>query len=843
MIPWAWFCGAEGEEMKSPQHGRTDAIASTTRRSFIKGGALAGLSLAAAGVASAWGSSALAKGASSKDMDASARTDDSSAADRKGAGEEKVVWTHCAVNCGCSCAWRCHVVDGVITYIETDNTGSPEFGERQMRACGRGRSARRWLQSPDRLNYPLKRVEGTKRGEGKYEQISWDEALDLIHDQMVRINDTYHAPEAFEMHYASGVSTSKIGSSPFARLLNMTVGGYLKEYGSYSSAQIAQAGTYTYGGGTYGSSFLTLQDNELVVLFSDAVTEGRPGGVGHTYDFGVMREQKHLRVISIDPRLNDTTAGQGGEWIPIRPGTDGALCCALAYEIIHNGWADEDFLHTYCVGYDEETMPDSAKGQHKSYKDYILGTGYDMIPKTPAWAAPITGIPEQRIIDLAREMHEADPVYIAQGYGINRRANGEITSRCVMVLPQLLGQIGKPGTTDGRREGCSKLNFGSFPTGDNGCTTSMPTFEWPNAIDHGEELTALNAGIMGADRLPCGIKFMMNYAGNCLTNQHSAINHAHKILQDESKCEFIVTSEVFMTDSAKYSDLILPDLTSQEQISVVDGGYADNMHSLLFGEPVYDAPFERRGFYEVCCDLADRFGILDEFSEGKTREQWLKEIYEGGRAKHDEWPTWDELREQHIWKETPQPLVRLAEFVDDPVANPLKTPSGKIEIYSEKLAGFADTWELGEGETISPLPIWDPAYDGVNDLTDEYPLLISGFQSKAHTHSSYGNNPIIASVTHDSAWINPVDAEPRDIKTGDTIRVWTAYGEMLIPALVTPRVIPGTVCCPAGAWHDADMDGDMVDHGGCINTITHYHPTALGKANPQHSNVGNVAKA
>ena len=115
-----------------------------------------------------------------------------------------------------------------------------------------------------------------------------------------------------------------------------------------------------------------------------------------------MREEKNLEVVNIDCRMNDTVCGQGGEWIPIRPGTDGALCAALAYEIINNGWADEEFLHTYCVGYDEETMPESAKGQNKSFKDYILGTGYDMTPKTPSGCA-ITLIPVAKIKELAEK--------------------------------------------------------------------------------------------------------------------------------------------------------------------------------------------------------------------------------------------------------------------------------------------------------------------------------------------------------------------------------------------------------------------------------------------------------
>jgi Tat-targeted selenate reductase subunit YnfE len=791
-----------------------------SRRTFVKGSALAAL-----------GAASIGAGTTSLFSEAAAEE----------ASQEKIVWTHCAVNCGCCCAWKCHVVDDAITYVETDDTGSDEFGERQIRACLRGRSARRWLQDPDRLNYPLRRVPGTKRGEGKYEQISWDEALDTIASEMQRIRETY-GDEAMTIHYSSGVSAGQITGNPVKRLFNLT-GGVLNYYGSYSSAQISAAGTYTYGGGTYGSSFLTLQDNELVVLFGDAVAETRAGGCGHTYDLAMMREQHNCRIISIDPRCNDVTCGQGGEWIPIRPGTDGALVAALAYEIINNGWADEEFLHTYCVGYDEESMPDSAKGMNASYKDYILGTGYDMTPKTPAWAAPITGIPEQRIIDLAREMHEADPVYIAQGYGINRRSNGEIAARAVMVLPQLLGQIGQPGMNDGRREGCRGLSLGTLPTGTNPVATSIPTFMWPEAIKRGHELTATNGGVQGAEKMSADIKFIFNYAGNCLTNQHSDINYTHDLLQDESLCEFIVTSEIFMTDSAKYSDIILPDLTSQEQLSITKDGYSDNMIACIYGEPVYEPKFERRGIYEVCCDLAERLGVGEEFSEGKTREDWLRSIYESARENDPELPTWEEGYEMGVYKRDPEPLVALEAFIADPEANPLPTESGKIQIYSEKLADYASAWELAEDEVISPIPLYDPGFNGVENLTDEYPLLISGFQSKSHVHSSYANNEIIDASAHDCVWINPVDAEPRDIADGDECRVYTAYGELRIPAKVTPRVIPGTVCVPAGRWHDADMDGDRIDYGGCINTITQYRPSPLAKANPQHSNVGQVEKA
>lgn len=807
-----------------------NAKTSVSRRTFVKGSALAGLSAAVLGSSSTFGY-------------AYADEKDNSAAAENAAAEESIIWTHCAVNCGSCCALQCHVQDGEIKYVESDNTGSAEFEEPQLRACLRGRSIRRWLQSPDRLNVPMKRV--GKRGEGKFEEISWDEALDTIASEMKRIRETY-GDEAMTSHYSSGVCQGQIQANPVKRLLNLT-GGFLNYYGSYSSAHIAAAGTYTYGGGTYGSSFLTLQPGQLVVMFGDSPADTRMGGAAHTKDFAYMRETTGCRIINIDPRMTDTTCGQGGEWIPIRPGTDAALCAALAYEIINNGWADEEFLHTYCVGYDEETLPESAKGQNASYKDYILGNGPDGTPKTPAWAAAITLIPEQRIIDLAREMHEADPVYICQGYGPQRRANGEITARAIMVLPQLLGQIGKPGTSDGRREGSVSIGLGMLPTGDNPVVTNIPTFEWPNAILHGEELTALNAGVQGVDKMSSSIKFIWNYAGNCLTNQHSDINLTHDILVDESLVEFIVTSEVFMTDSAKYSDIIIPDLTSQEQISISSDGYSDNMIAVIYGSPVYEPKFERRGIYEVCADLAERLGVGDEFTEGKTREDWLREIYETTRAAKAEagidMPTWEDGYAMGVWKMKPEPKVILTEFIEDPEANPLPTPSGKIEIYSETLAGFEATWELADDEVVTALPIYDPGFLGYEACTEEYPLQITGFHYKAHTHSSYANNEVIQTAAPHVAWVNPIDAEARGIADGDTIRVFNDCGEILIEAKVTPRVIPGNVSIPQGTWHDADMDGDRVDHGGCINTLTKYRPTPLAKANPQHSNIGQIAKA
>ena len=267
------------------------------------------------------------------------------------------------------------------------------------------------------------------------------------------------------------------------------------------------------------------------------------------------------------------------------------------------------------------------------------------------------------------------------------------------------------------------------------------------------------------------------------------------------------------------------------------------MEAVLFAQPVYEPKFERRGIYEVCADLAERLGVGEEFTEGKTREDWLRQLYEAAREKDDRLPTWDEGFAMGVYKRNVEPVVALQAFIEDPEANPLATPSGKIEIYSEQLATFRDTWELAADEVIDPLPIFDPGFDSYVNLTEEYPLIIVGFQSKASTHSSYANNSIIESAIEHAAWVNPIDAEERGIVDGDMLRVFNAHGEIRITAKVTPRVIPGTVAIPEGKWHDADMAGDRIDYGGCINTLTNYRPTPLAKANPQHSNIGQIAKA
>ena len=758
---------------------------------------------------------------------------------------DQIVWSQCNVNCGGCCVFQWHVKDGKVLYMETDNTGDDAL---QARACLRGRSMRRWLNHPDRLTKPMKRV--GKRGEGKFEEISWDEAIDTIASELKRIIDTY-GNEAVYKIYGSGMYSAT--GNPSSRLLNL-LGGCLGGMYDYSTNMLSAALPFLYGEdcGPYDNVFASSMTeaelhSDLVVMFGNSPAETRMGGANIVWDFARVREavkERGGRIVNIDYRLNESSSGHPDEWLPIRPGTDAALASAIAHEWVVNDQIDLEFLHTYCVGYDEETMPESAKGQNKSYRAYLMGEGYDMVEKTPEWAAPITQIPADTIRALANEIAAAEAPFIMQGWGPQRHTNGEDTSRAICMLPILIGKIGLPGTNTGQREACPSVSLvGGLPF-ENPVKTAIPVYQWVNAVDHGHEMTATNAGISGADKLSSDIKLIWNYAGNCLTNQHGDINYTHDVLTDENKCEFILVWDTVMTDSAKYADILLPDAMRSEQLNMQTQGYTEYYTAVVVGGPAQEPPGECRSSYDVCADIADKFGMKDAFTEGKTQEQWIQELYEAGAEADGDMPSWDEIREQGVYKRTLDPVIGLEAFRTDPAKNPLGTPSGKIEIYSEQLADIAATWELEDDEVINPIPVFTPGFQGYGSVTDEYPLYCAGFHHKSRTHSSFGFIEELEQVARQQLWMNPLDAEPRGIADGDTVAVKSPAGEIRIEAKVTPRIVPGTIGIPQGAWHNADMDGDRVDTGACVNTLTTYKPTPLAKGNgPAHSIIAQVTKA
>ncbi|NLS13754.1 molybdopterin-dependent oxidoreductase [Vibrio sp. SM6] len=748
-------------------------------------------------------------------------------------------WHNCWAHCHSSCLLKIVTENGQIKRIETDDQGNDEFGQHQVRACLRGRSLHKRTFSPDRLKYPMKRV--GPRGEGKFKRISWDEALNEVHTQMSRIIERYGNDAIF----------SRVGygkpNGPYhyvSRFLNL-IGGYLPAAGNYSSHQIDTASTYTYGdkGYTMGSAPTEMAHSDLIVYFGNNPANTRMSGGSDTYHYQVSKAKSSARTIIIDPQYTDTACGREDEWLAIRPGTDALLVEALAWVLITENFVDEAFLKRHCYGYDAEpAMPEKglqALDASLGYKAYILGHGADGIAKTPQYAAPICGIPTEQIYQLARALGQAKAPYIAQGWGPQRHAAGEQTARAIFMLPILLGQLGLPGTNNGGSDFLfHKTDIAKMPEGTNPVKAKVPCFKWSEAVTRGKEMTALTDGIVGAPRLTTDVKCVFMYQGNWLLNQHSDCNATAKMLKDESLLEFIFVMDNHMTASAKFADILLPDITWLENSRVV----AFSTH-VTKTEHVIDPMYECRHPYDVFADLAERFGVKAAFTEGRSWDDWQAHLYELSRKKHPEFPTFAELSEKGTVRLPFDPNAEryvFKQFRQDPETHPLATESGKIQIYSHKLAKFAQTWTLPEGDVISALPQYTPTWESYADTQTRavYPLQLIGFKSKGRPHSTFANVPWLKEVIEDALMMNPVDAQKRQLAQGQIVHIYNDRGTIQVPVRITPRIMPGVVALAEGAWYQPNEQG--VDVGGCINTITRLRPTALAKANPQGTNLVEV---
>lgn len=849
--------------------------------------------------------------------------------------KHRILWNSCNVNCGSRCALRVHVEntphDGTtITRIESDTTGDDAYGQHQLRACPRGRAMRQLVYAQERLLYPMKRV--VPRGqcahtdpakqieEGQFVRISWEQAYDEIAAKLHTTLDKYGNESIFIAHGSGSRSTVMgqswpVESSPIGRLMN-TMGGYLGHYADYSSGQITMGMAAQFGGDwAYGSALSTMCHSELAVFFGQNPSETRMSG--SKMKTLLHATQNKTRTIIIDPRYSDTMVSVGSEWIPIRPSTDAALCSALAYVMITEGLIDIDFIGRYTIGYDEDSLPIGAP-TGSSYKSYILGLGHTgdsgdstsihedyAVPKTPQWAAPITGIPAERIITLAREIAAAKPCFISQGWGPQRTTHGEDACRAIAMLAILTGNIGIAGGNTGAREynGMS-LPMAAFPIGENPIKTKVSHFNWYEAIDkdilgtvdNKDSMTSLNAGVRHSMvqthyptdqdtklieeqekdiKLTAPIKFIWNYAGNSLTNQHGGINQMHRILADETKCETIVVMDTHMTASARYADYILPCCTTLEAPNWAMGLDA-NMGFAVFDAQCIEPLGESKAIYDICTGVTLAMDKLNKsqavrhihaptspvtrtpapsyteaFTEGRTHLQWLEHLYAQSQGIFAEQglpplpPSLNDAFQQGIYRHHfPQDYIAYEAFRRDPIANPLDTPSGKIEIYSSTFAHHAATWSLAKDQYISPIPEYRHDPEGAHSpLQNTYPLQLIGHHYKQRTHSNFGTCAWLQEVAPQMLWMNPLDATERSIKHGDMVKVYNDRGATLVPVKVTPRIMPRVVSLPQGAWHQPENGKPTAtDINGCVNVLTSLQPTALSKSNPHHSNLVEVVK-
>ncbi len=736
-----------------------------------------------------------------------------------------------AHNCGGRCVLKLFVREGEIVRIESDDREGDDISDPQLRACIRGRSYRRRQYHPDRLRYPLKRT--GKRGEGKFERISWDEAFDMISSELKRIKREY-GNSAILVPYGTGSYNQTNGRQTAARLMNL-FGGSLGFYNSYSWACISRATPYVYGTGVTGNQRQDWINSKYIIMWGWNPSEMRDG-TNSEYFLKKARE-KGARIICIDPRMSMSAVSLADEWIPIRPGTDTALMSAMAYVIISENLHDMEFIKNCCTGFDSSQMPEGLENE-ESYSDYIFGTR-DGEPKTPQWAQQITGIPASTITRIAREYGSIKPAMLYQGYGMQRRAYGEQPVLGGCVLAAITGNVGIPG---GWASGIAlQADDGGpfwniFPTGQNPVSASIPVFLWTEAILRGKEM-GRGDGVIGADKLDNNIKLIWCVASNILINQHADTNRSARILSDENLVEFIAVQDQFMTPSAKFADLVMPVCTQFEMWGLEDGWkYGDEV---ILMPKVADPPFENKSDYQIAAGIAERLGLKEEYTQGRDEYDWIEWAVKYYRnTRFPDIPDLEKLHEMNrgvYTRPVDEPKVAFTDFRRDPDKHPLNTPSGKIELFSKTL------FDMNRPDTIPPVPKYIQEWESPFGIESEkYPLQALGHHYMPRVHSTHDGIDWLEEAFPQRLFINPLDANSRGIKDGDTAMVYNERGRISIPCRVTAKIMPGVVNIPQGAWWDPDKDG--VDRRGNINVLTSHRWTPLAFGNAQHTIMVEVKK-
>ena len=704
----------------------------------------------------------------------------------------RVVPTTSAFDCGGRCPIHLHVKDNRILRVEGDDAPEPQ----QLRTCLRCRAFKQYVHHPKRLLYPQKRVGA--RGEGRFERISWDEAYNLFIRELNHVRDTYGHGAIFLATGGGYLASLHHGGLASTRLLNR-YGGYVTHYGNISSEGAVWASLTQYGSVMVGHSREDMLNSKLIILWGWDPAR-MISGTNTMYHL-IRAKENGAKIIAIDPRYHDTAATVADEWIPVYPGTDTALMVAMANVMIRENLHDKAFLDRYTTGFD-------------AFADYVTGKE-DGVEKTPAWAAEICGVDASVIERLAREYAATKPAALMDCQGPARSAMGEQYNRCASTLCAMTGNVGRAGGSAGG--GLMGIPIGhmfrmsAIPPGKNPFELDGPTVKGTLDIRlrvkkriHINTLwDAMLEGTAGG--YPSDIQMMWSMCNNYV-NQIGNSNKADKALK---KLRFIAVNELFMTATARYADLLLPVTSAAERSDFTrpwpSGPYFTAMNKAI------DPPGECKSDLEIASELADRLGI--ENFNPHTEEEWLKILFDNNPEYTTHIDDYDAFRKKGIHRvELPEPIVAFRDQIEDIENNPFPTPSGKIEIFSQRAADL-------QNPACPPIPKYMPtAEDRFDPMARDYPLQLLTPHPKNRVHSELYLVEWLREVEEHRVWINTADGRNRGIETGDEVLVYNERGTVRLPAFLTERIIPGVVAIFEGAWYQPDENG--VDRGACANTLT-----------------------
>ncbi|MDO8473673.1 MAG: molybdopterin-dependent oxidoreductase [Dehalococcoidia bacterium] len=794
--------------------------------------------------------------------------------DRSGQPGDIIRYTTCDNACFNQCILKVRIRGGIIVACEPDDTVNPgmpredahlprdiiDKGMVQNRACAKGYAQAMMIYDPARLKYPMKRA--GRRGEAKFERISWDEALDTIANKLVETKKNYGPFSIIHQPYSNyGVS-----SLPIAPWFGAGVAGWA----SHSSNGSEEPWNWVLGkdhGKTYSTrgGFDLTQDeanvfkSRLIVLWGQNPLTSLNGG--WAYNLLRAREQG-IPIVCIEPRYTASVEMLADQWIPIRPTTDVAMMIAMA-----NVWFKEDLCDKEFV--DKWVEPEGLK----RWKAYVLGKS-DGVDKTPEWAETICGVPTETIAGFARLYARSKPVNLNVSQTLGRQFYGENPARASMYLQALTGNTCIPGGTSAAETGnFLGQAFIPIPAVDwqrKPATYKPPTlmamYKWPLAVNMREQLDRGEVTKEHYDEM------IGNMPGQASPNIQMVIlegcNHTNNLPDMNStiralkKVDFVVVfSQYAENPAARYADIVLPQMYNAfEGRNCQRGGGSlfkpgkNLANFFVYCQKCSDPPGEVKPGTWVWTQIARRLGVADMYNPRMaqvTDDKWDESIEQLHKEAYNKWaargdvlpmnpPNWEDFQKKPVVRyEIKEPNHAFKRDIEKG-ENPFKgTLSGKIEFYSEGLAkgpAYLATNEFvpgtgrcyGGGNLPAMAQMSFGGWDTFHSADSErYPLLMSSPHSLYRVHSFLDNNPWLRGDCYRHAvWINVADAEARRIADDDLVMVYNDIGEMIIPAYVTSRIIPGTVCVFHGSWYNPSAEKnplmpDGVDRGGAPNFLTH----------------------
>ena len=678
------------------------------------------------------------------------------------------------------------------------------------------------------------------RGGDSFVEVSWDTALKLVADELQRVR-AQHGDDAIYGGSYGWASAGKLHHAPsqVKRFLNLG-GGFTDKLGNHSFGSAMVILPYVIGRGdvtNMASDWSSVVGNtQLFLLFGGANPKNSQlcsGGltVHSSQDWMLRAAKSGTRFVNIGPARGDTADGLDAEWLSIRPNTDTALMLGLAHTLAAEGLADERFLAAYTTGYER-------------FKPYLLGTT-DGTPKDATWAARICDIPSDAITALARRMTSSRTM-ISLGWAAQRGDHGEQPCWMLATLAAMLGQIGLPG--GGFAFGYGAVNGVGMPRPDrlpkprlgvgvNPVKSHVPVGRVTDMLLSPGETIDYNGGRYTYP----DIRMIYTCGGNPF--HHNA--QLNKLVACWQRPETVIVHEPFWTPAAKHADIVLPATTTLERNDILAADL--DRHYVAMKQAI--APvFEARNDLDTFAELADRMGYRDAFTEGRNEMGWLRHLYTeaaGSCVKLGHaMPSFDEFWDKgvHAFPEPASGAVFLAEFRADPAKNPLKTLSGKLEIWSEKIAGF--------GYADCPAhPVWlEPAEWLGSELTQRFPIHLISNQPRTRLHSQLDPAPVSRqSKIHDREplRLHPDDAAKRGIADGSTVRVFNDRGAFVAGVMLDAQLRPGVAQISTGAWFDPETPGTpgSMDKHGNPNVLTSDRGTSsLAQSNSVQSLLVEIEK-